>query len=103
MKHQTLEQLQTIAEVRSDTDEPVLGRDDRLRRWAELQAGAPRKAWYRENVGVARDLLHASVLHRFAPRLSATRSLPVEVGPAVPCGSRHPPGGRGRQSRLHLR
>ncbi|MET0596986.1 MAG: hypothetical protein ABWZ57_03865 [Mesorhizobium sp.] len=36
MKHQTLEQLQTIAEVRSDTAEPVLGRDDRLRRWAEL-------------------------------------------------------------------
>jgi len=36
MKHQTLEQLQTIAEVHSDTAALVLKRDERLRRWAEL-------------------------------------------------------------------
>ena len=36
MKHQTLEQLQNIAEIRTEQVGPTLSRDERLRRWAEL-------------------------------------------------------------------
>jgi hypothetical protein len=36
MKHQTLEQLQHIAEIRTEQVGPTLSRDERLKRWAEL-------------------------------------------------------------------
>lgn len=43
MKHQTLDQLQTIAEIRNHHPSPALSRDDRLRRWVELLDREPRR------------------------------------------------------------
>ncbi len=41
MKHQTLEQLQTVAEVHPDQLRPVMTRNERLERWAELLEKEP--------------------------------------------------------------
>ena len=36
MRHQTLDQLQTVAEIGSNPSRPQMTREQRLRRWAEL-------------------------------------------------------------------
>ncbi len=41
MKHQTLEQLQAVAEVHPDQKPSVMTRSQRLQRWAELLESDP--------------------------------------------------------------
>lgn len=46
MKHQTLEQLQTLAEVRAHQPYPAMSRTRRLERWAELLEREPKRLLY---------------------------------------------------------
>jgi hypothetical protein len=41
MKHQTLDQVRTIAEISTDQDRPAMSRHERLERWAQLLEREP--------------------------------------------------------------
>lgn len=43
MKHQTLDQLQKVAEVSTDGDRPAMTRAERLERWAQLLEAQPER------------------------------------------------------------